>query len=167
MPVVASALAKNKKAVDPTKPVAAASGSSVLSEEDELAKRKHQEKYRDEANYTHPWAKQACRAAHYINHEIVLSDGFNNFVICCIMLAGVIVGIQTYPYYPKTDCDGPEYQDFDNIDPCNPFNSPTTTPTVAPTAYRNRDPDKNPDWSSSGGYNYVVPASVMIDFCVT
>ena len=166
MPVVASALAKNKKAAD-NKPAAIASGSSVLSIDDELAIRAHQEKYRDEANYTHPWAKKACRVAHYINHKIVLSDGFNNFVICCIMLAGVNVGIQTYPYYPKTDCDGSEYQDFDNIDPCNPFNSPTTTPTVAPTAYRNRDPDKNPDWSSSGGYDYVVPASVMIDFCVT
>ena len=121
--------------------------------------------YRDEANFANPLAKKVCRAACFIN-AVVLSDGFNNFVICCIMLAGVNVGIQTYPYYPKTDCDGSTLQDFDNADPCNPFNSPTTTPTFAPTAYRNREGETS-EWSTSGGYKYAIPASVMIDFCVT
>ena len=42
--------------------------------------------YRDEANFANPLAKKVCRAACFIN-AVVLSDGFNNFVIMCIMLA--------------------------------------------------------------------------------
>ena len=83
-------------------------------------------------------AKTACKFFKECN-KIVITEWFHYFVIFCILVAGINVGMQTYPYYPKAteDCYDGEQSEFEPF-PCKDV-SPTTFPTMPPTTYQSRD----------------------------
>ncbi|GBG27532.1 Voltage-dependent L-type calcium channel subunit alpha-1F [Hondaea fermentalgiana] len=55
-------------------------------------------KYKDEDNYDNEYMKQYIRFAARCD-DLVRSDSFNGFIIFIITLAGLIVGLQTYPKF--------------------------------------------------------------------
>ena len=60
-------------------------------------------KWRDPAQMSTPLGQKYARFAQKA-HQLCESDDFNNFIIICIMIAGLNVGVQTY----LPDCDTDE-----------------------------------------------------------
>ena len=74
----------------------------LLREAEEEASKKHYNKYTDPNNYTGP-LKHYVEFGNFCNEFIVgkYEAWFNGFVLLCICVAGVLVGMQTYEAYEE------------------------------------------------------------------
>ena len=101
----------------------------------------------------------------------MVGETFNNFIIVCILIAGINVGLQTYPYYPKDECDTYDSKDWKQADfnpfPCAKKVHPLGSfePSPAPTVYTDRADDMG--WNGVDGYTRAIPLSIIIDVTVT
>ena len=115
--------------------------------------------YRNEDNYNNPIAKKWCRVAKSF-HLIVVGETFNNnFIIVCILIAGINVGLQSVPYYPKDECDTATRRTGSRPTSTRSMREEGAPARVVRTARRTTCRRRE--------YTRAIPLSIIIDVTVT